>query len=120
MRMTWAPEPFTLFLAATSMNAALSVLESASISLGTVMSVAVVPGTVLEPVDDLTERFSVALLGASGAAYRLTSLAPLGGAEWILRHLAPAGLLLLRGRRRGSAETRARERRHLMSYFRSR
>lgn len=86
---------FTLFLAAKSMNAALSVLENASISLGAVMSVAVAPGKVLEPVDDLVEQLSVALLGASGAAYLLKSLALLGSADWILRYLAPAGFLLL-------------------------
>lgn len=111
---------FTLFLAAKSMNAALSVLENASMSFGAVMSVAVVPGKVLEPVDDLIEQFSVALLGASGAVYLLKSLALLGGAERILRHLAPAGLLLLQGETPRIGRVASRGRRHLMSYFRSR
>jgi len=61
------------FAAARALNAILSTVQSASVSVGVGVGASVHPGAILEPIDDLVEQFSALMLAAtiSFAAQRL-------------------------------------------------
>lgn len=63
----------TTFAAARALNAILSTVQSASVSVGLGVGVSAHPGAILEPIDDLVEQFSALMLAAtiSFAAQRL-------------------------------------------------
>lgn len=55
----------TTFAAARALNAILSAVQSASVSVGVGLGASAHPGAILEPIDDLIEQFSALMLAAT-------------------------------------------------------
>lgn len=55
----------TTFATARALNAILSTVQSASVSVGVGVGVSAHPGAILEPINDLVERFSALMLAAT-------------------------------------------------------
>lgn len=95
------------FAVARGIDGALSVAQSAAVAVEPAgVGVSLVPGAVLDPVDDLVERFSSLMLVAS-ASLGLQRLLLVGSAWWPLKLLLPvAALAWLLARGRGGARLR--------------
>lgn len=92
------------FTIAKTINAALSVAEEVTVSGGVgVAGVGVSPGQVLDPVDDLIEQFSIAMLIVAVIAQSLEMLLPIGAAWGFGPILATALFALALGVLLGSA-----------------
>lgn len=73
---------FAAFATARALNAAISLAQSAQLSAQLGLGVTVSPAAVLDPVDDLVERFSDAMLAAT-VAFGVQKVLLAIGAHWI-------------------------------------
>jgi hypothetical protein len=74
---------FAAFATARALNAAISLAQSAQVSAQLGLGVSVSPAAVLDPVDDLVERFSDAMLAAT-VAFGVQKVLLAIGSHWLL------------------------------------
>jgi hypothetical protein len=84
---------FAAFATARALNAAISLAQSAQVSAQLGLGVAIHPAAVLDPVDDLVERFADAMLAATVAFGVQKVLLALAG-HWLVAAALGAGALV--------------------------
>lgn len=84
---------FAAFATARALNAVISLVQSGQVGAQVGVGMSVAPGQLLDPVDDLVERFSDAMLAAT-VAFGVQKVLAAIGAHWVVPALLSAAALV--------------------------